>query len=92
MIEAMSFEAKEDEIGECFDLASAEISKWEDFQRKLQAELAKEKIVFSKTEVDPEDVNLFEQKIKPLLDEKLFSKESKQIAEQAENDWKEILK
>ena len=92
MIEAMSFEAKEDEIGECFDLASAEISKWEDFQRKLQAELAKEKIVFSKTEIDPEDINLFEQKIKPLLDEKLFSKESKQIAEQAENDWKEILK
>ena len=92
MIEAMAFESSEEEIGKCFDLASAEISKWEDFQKKLQKELGKEKIVFSKTEIDPDDIKLFEQKIKPLLDEKLFSLESKQTAEQAEDNWKEILK
>jgi polyribonucleotide nucleotidyltransferase len=91
MIEAMTFESSEEEVGKCFDIASAEISKWEDFQKKLQEELGKEKISFSKIEVDPEDIKLFEEKIKPLLDEKLFSKESKQIAEQAESNWKEVL-
>jgi hypothetical protein len=35
MIEAMAYELSEDEMGQCFDLASSEITKWEDFQKKL---------------------------------------------------------
>ncbi len=92
MIEAMAFELSENEIGKCFDLASSEISKWEDFQKKLQSELGKEKIIFTKTEIESEDIKLFEEKIKPLLDKKLFSKESKQVAQEAEDNWKEIIK
>ena len=38
MIEAMSYELNEEEMGECFDKASLEISKWEDFQKKLCSE------------------------------------------------------
>ena len=33
MIEAMSYELSEDEMGQCFDMASVEITKWEAFSR-----------------------------------------------------------
>jgi len=92
MIEAMSFELEEEEIGECFDLASTEISKWEDFQKKLSNEFGKEKLLFSKTEVEKDIISIFNEKIKPTLDEKLFTKESKKITSEMEDLWKKILK
>ncbi|MDP4033927.1 MAG: polyribonucleotide nucleotidyltransferase, partial [Pseudorhodobacter sp.] len=91
MIEAMSFELEEEEIGECFDLASTEISKWEDFQKKLASEFGKEKILFHKTEVGKDIISIFNEKIKPTLDKKLFTKESKKITSEMEDLWKEIL-
>ncbi len=91
MIEAMSFELEESKMGECFDLASVEISKWENFQKKLYGEFGKVKISFPKPEVAPETITLFNEKIKPMLEEKLFSGESKKISREAETLWKEIL-
>lgn len=91
MIEAMAFESSEDEIGKCFDIAVNEITKWEEFQKMLKNELGKEKLSFPKKEVTSEIINLFDDKIKPVLDEKLFSKESKQVAVDAEILWKNIL-
>ena len=91
MIEAMSFELKEEEMGQCFDLASIEISKWEDFQKKLRSEFGKEKLLFPKPEVDSEIVSLFNEKIKPMLEERLFTKESKKVTREAEELWDEIL-
>jgi polyribonucleotide nucleotidyltransferase len=92
MIEAMSFELSEKEMGECFDLASVEISKWEDFQMKLRSEFGKEKLLFSKTEIDGDIIEIFNEKVKPMLEEKLFTKESKKVTSEAEDLWKEILK
>lgn len=91
MIEAMSYEVTEDEMGQCFDLASTEISKWEDFQKKLASEFGKEKLVFEKIEVESGVVELFNEKVRPMLEEKLFSKESKKVASEAETIWKKIL-
>lgn len=91
MIEAMSFELKEEEMGQCFDLASIEISKWEDFQKKLRSEFGKEKLLFPKPEVESEIVSLFNEKIKPMLEERLFTKESKKVTREAEELWDEIL-
>ncbi len=91
MIEAMSFELSDEEMGKCFDMASVEISKWEDFQKKLQSEFGKEKISFPKPMIEESAVVLFNEKIKPTIDEKLFSKESKKVASEAESLWKEIL-
>jgi polyribonucleotide nucleotidyltransferase len=91
MIEAMSFELSEEEMGKCFDMASLEISKWEDFQKKLYAEFGKAKLSFPKTEIDSEVVSIFNEKIRPMLEEKLFSKESKKVMSEAETIWKNIL-
>lgn len=91
MIEAMSFELSEEEIGNCFDLASIEITKWEDFQKKLRSDFGKEKLSFTKTEVDSDIVSIFDEKVRPMLEEKLFSKESKKVTSEAEELWSEIL-
>ncbi len=92
MIESMAFELSEEEIGNCFDMASSEISKWEDFQKIIQKEIGKQKMIFSKKEILPETIEIFNEKIKPMLDEKLFSPESKKISSEAEDLWKETLK
>jgi len=92
MIEAMSYEVTEEEMGQCFDLASVEISKWEDFQKKLSAEFGKEKMIFTKIEVEKDVIALFDEKVRPMLEEKLFSKESKKVTHEAETIWNDILK
>ncbi|KKQ09470.1 MAG: Polyribonucleotide nucleotidyltransferase [Candidatus Nomurabacteria bacterium GW2011_GWB1_36_6] len=92
MIEAMSFELSEDEMGKCFDLASTEITKWEDFQKKLYADFGKEKLSFIKTKIDEDITAIFNEKVKPLLDEKLFSRDSKKVSYEVEALWKDILK
>ncbi len=91
MIEAMSFELGEEEMGKCFDIASVEISKWEDFQKKLYSEFGKTKLSFPKQQIASDDIALFDEKIKPMLEEKLFSNESKKVSRDAETLWKEIL-
>jgi polyribonucleotide nucleotidyltransferase len=91
MIESMAFEVSEEEMGQGFDLAIAEISKWEEFQNKLRKEFGKEKLVFVKPEVPAETIGLFEEKIKPILEDGLFSKESKKITSEAEELWKKII-
>ena len=91
MIEAMSYEIGEEEMGQCFDMASIEISKWEDFQKKLAGELGKEKLSFPKKETPLEIISLFEKEIAPILEKGLFSSESKKVTSEAENIWKNIL-
>lgn len=91
MIEAMSFELKEEEMGKCFDIASTEITKWEEFQKKLSNELGKEKLSFPKPETPTEIISLFEKEIAPILENGLFSKESKKVTSEAETIWKNII-
>jgi len=91
MIESMAFEMNEEEIGNYFDLALTEISKWQDFQEKLKKEIGKEKLIFEKKEIPEEMISLFEEKIKTILNEGAFSLESKKITRQAEELWKEII-
>jgi polyribonucleotide nucleotidyltransferase len=91
MIEAMAYELTEDDMGKCFDLASSEITKWEDFQKKLYAEFGKEKLVFPKIEIEKSTIEIFDEKVRPMLEEKLFSSESKKVTSEAEAIWKNIL-
>lgn len=91
MIEAMSYELSEDEMGQCFDLASIEITKWEDFQKKLSNEFGKSKLIFPKIEIEKDTIALFDEKVRPMLEEKLFSSESKKVTHEAEDLWKKIL-
>jgi polyribonucleotide nucleotidyltransferase len=91
MIESMAFELKEEEMGKCFDLAVIEITKWEEFQNKLRNEFGKTKLSFPKPETPKEVIDLFEEKIKPTLDAGLFSQTGKQVTNDAETLWKEIV-
>lgn len=91
MIEAMAFELSDEEMGTCFDLAVSEITKWEAFQKMLREKLGKEKLVFSQLPVSDTIVAQFKEKIQPLLDAKLFSSESKQVAHEAEALWNTLL-
>jgi polyribonucleotide nucleotidyltransferase len=91
MIEAMAFELTDEEMGKCFDMAIVEITKWEEFQNKLRKEFGKTKLIFEKPETPKEIVSLFEEKVKPTLDKGLFSKESKQVIEETEALWKNII-
>lgn len=92
MIESMAFETNETEMGECFDSAVLEISKWEEFQEKLKKELGKEKLLFPKPEVSQEIISLFEEKIANKLKEGIFTKDGKRVASETEKEWKQILK
>ncbi len=91
MIEAMAFELSEEEMTKCFNLASNEISKWEIFEKDLSKKFGKEKLKISIPEIEESLVNIFSEKIKPLIDEKLFSGETKKVSSEIENLWKEIL-
>jgi polyribonucleotide nucleotidyltransferase len=91
MIEAMAFELSDEEIGQCFDLASSEISKWEDFEKKLRSEMGKEKLSFPKPETPIEIISLFKKEIVPILDKGLFSVNGKKIAYEAIDVWKKIV-
>ena len=91
MIESMACELGEDEMGLCFDTALLEIAKWETFQLQLRSEIGKEKLQFPKQIMPAEAKTLFEARIAPMLSEKLFSIESKKVAEEAESMWKNIL-
>ncbi len=91
MIEAMAFELSDEEIGQCFDLASNEISKWEDFEMKLRGEMGKEKLSFPNPETPAEIISLFEKEIVPILNKGLFSVNGKKIAYEAIDVWKNIV-
>jgi len=91
MIEAMAFELSDEEMGKCFDMAVSEITKWEEFQNMLAKEIGKPKLAFPKPETPEDVVLLFTEKIKPILDDGLFSKDSKKIASHAEEIWKDII-
>ncbi|MES2931010.1 MAG: polyribonucleotide nucleotidyltransferase [Patescibacteria group bacterium] len=91
MIEAMAFELSDEEMGMCFDMAVVEISKWEEFQKKIRSELGKEKLVFPKLQTPQSVIALFTEKVHPILAEKLFSGESKKVTAEAELLWKNII-
>jgi polyribonucleotide nucleotidyltransferase len=91
MIESMAFELSEEEMGKCFDTAVVEITKWEEFQQKLKKELGKEKLLFPKLETPNEIVDIFNEKVRSILDKGLFSKDSKKITAEAEVVWKKII-
>jgi polyribonucleotide nucleotidyltransferase len=91
MIESMAFELSEEEMGSCFDLALGEIAKWEAFQHKLREEFGKPKLSFPKIQIPDDVVTLFTEKIKPTLEAKLFSKESKKVTSEMEVLWQSII-
>jgi polyribonucleotide nucleotidyltransferase len=91
MIEAMSYELSDEQMGRCFDIASIEITKWEEFQKKIHTELGKTKLHFPKIEFPAEMIAVFDEKIKPDLEKNLWGPENKKVISEAETKWKVLV-
>jgi polyribonucleotide nucleotidyltransferase len=73
MIEAAARQASEDELEEAFKMASAEISKLEEFQKNIVKEIGREKRVIEKETISPKSVALFNESILPRMEEAIFA-------------------
>ena len=92
MIEASARQAKEEELEEALQKASAEIAKLENFQKKIADEIGKEKRVIEKEVVLPESVALFNEKILPKMEDALFSGAGKAKIDALHTEWNNLVR
>ncbi len=92
MIEASAHETGEDELGEAFKRASEEISKLEDFQKKIVKEIGHEKRVIEKEKVVDESVVMFNEHILPKMEDAIFSGPGKKEIDALHNEWNKMVK
>src|SRR3989339_487152 len=81
MIEASAHQIAEAELEAALEEASREIAKLEDFQKKIMAEIGKEKRAIEKETISPESVILFNENILPHIEEALFGEAGLRLAE-----------
>src|SRR6185369_15042898 len=92
MIEASSHEAREEELEAALKKASEEIAKLENFQKKIIAEVGKEKRVIEKETIDPQSVKLFKQNILPKMKACIFpGVAGKQKIDELHNVWNKMV-
>jgi polyribonucleotide nucleotidyltransferase len=92
MIEAAAHETKEEELEEAFKIASAEITKLEDFQKKIVAEIGVTKRVVEKEKVSDESIKLFKENIMPQMEAALFAGAGKKKIDELHNVWNKMIK
>ncbi|PIZ86210.1 polyribonucleotide nucleotidyltransferase, partial [Candidatus Nomurabacteria bacterium CG_4_10_14_0_2_um_filter_33_9] len=98
MIEASAHQTKEDELEEAFKKASEEITKLEDFQKKIVAEIGVPKKVIEKEKIGEESVKLFNKNILPKMESALFSgvglpaHAGKKKIDELHNVWNKMVK
>lgn len=91
MIEASAREIKEEEIKETLDAASAEISRLEEFQKKIAKEIGKEKRKIEKKEIIRESAALFKEEILPKMKEAIFSGPGKGKIDALHTLWNQVV-
>jgi len=92
MIEASAHETTESELEEAFKVASAEITKLENFQKNIAKEIGKEKRVIEKETVSEDSVKLFNEKILPEMEGAIFSGAGKKKIDELHNVWNKLVK
>ncbi|MFZ2205639.1 MAG: polyribonucleotide nucleotidyltransferase [Minisyncoccia bacterium] len=92
MIEAAARQVKEEELTEALQLASLEITKLEDFQKKIIAEIGKEKRVIIHDKISEESVALFNENILPKMEEAIFAGPGKKKIDALHNEWNNLVK
>ncbi len=92
MIEAAAHQTKEGELTEALKLASLEISKLEEFQKKIVAEIGKEKRVIAKEVVPAESLALFNENILPKMEQAIFSGPGKKEIDELHTIWNKMVK
>ncbi|OGI68056.1 polyribonucleotide nucleotidyltransferase [Candidatus Nomurabacteria bacterium RIFCSPHIGHO2_01_FULL_42_15] len=91
MIEASAHQTAEAELTEALLKASEEITKLENFQKSIVAEIGKEKRVIPKETIDPESVKLFNAEILPKMEEAIFSGAGKAKIDALHNVWNKMV-
>jgi polyribonucleotide nucleotidyltransferase len=91
MIEASARETGEGEIEEALGRASEEISKLEDFQKKIVAEIGKPKRVIEKEEISEESAALFQKEILPKMADAIFSGAGKAKIDALHTEWNNLV-
>ena len=91
MIEASARQIKEDELENALTAASAEITKLENFQKKIVSEIGKEKRVMPKEEIDPASITLFKENILPKMAEAIFAGPGKAEIDHLHTEWNKLV-
>ena len=91
MIEASAHQTEEKELEAALTRASEEITKLEDFQKKIVAEISKPKRVIEKEEIDPKSVKLFNENILPKMPEAIFAGAGKAKIDELHNVWNKMV-
>jgi polyribonucleotide nucleotidyltransferase len=92
MIEASAHQVKEDELEEALKVASVEITKLEDFQKKIVVEIGKEKRTIEKEKISSESVMLFNENILPKIEVALFAGVGKEKIDELHTLWNNLVK
>ena len=91
MIEASARQIKEDELEKALEMASVEITKLEDFQKKIVSEIGKPKREIKKEEIDPASVTLFKENILPKMEEAIFAGPGKAEIDHLHTEWNNLV-
>ncbi|MFZ2150017.1 MAG: polyribonucleotide nucleotidyltransferase [Minisyncoccia bacterium] len=92
MIEASAHQSNENELEEALKVASAEISKIEEFQKKIVAEIGKAKREIEKETVSAESVALFNGNILPKMEDAIFAGAGKEKIDALHTEWNNLVR
>ena len=92
MIEASAHQTKEEELEIAFGVASVEIAKLEDFQKKIVKEIGKEKREIEKEEISAESATLFKKNVLPKMEEAIFAGAGKEKIDALHSAWNKMAK
>jgi polyribonucleotide nucleotidyltransferase len=91
MIEVASKEVSEDTVNEGLALASVEIEKIQEWQKKIIAEIGAQKAIVPLPELTPGTKELFDLEIEPKLKEYIFSGPGKKKMTEIEDVWMKLF-
>ena len=96
MIEAAAFQTAEADIEQAFKKASEEITLLENFQKKIVAEIGKEKIKIEKETISQKSIDLFNAEIAPNMYEATFGEKDgvkgKKHLDNLHTAWNKLVK
>ncbi|MCX6757465.1 MAG: polyribonucleotide nucleotidyltransferase [Candidatus Nomurabacteria bacterium] len=92
MIEAAARQAREEELTLALETASKEVTKLEDFQKKIQAEIGKTKREIIHDKISEESVTLFKENILPKMEAAIFAGAGKAKIDELHSIWNELVK
>lgn len=92
MIEASARQIAEEELEVALTKASEEITKLEDFQKKIVKEIGKEKRIIEKEKISEESAKLFNENILPKMEEAIFSGAGKAKIDALHTTWNDLVK